>query len=59
MNSDRIGIVIEQLSEHDDKFTVMWTTSRGIEFKTHIKDALMPLTEYTQKKVKERLCVFK
>jgi hypothetical protein len=59
LQSGRLGIVVEQPMQHEDKFVVMWTTPHGIELKTHIKDALTPVTEYTYKKIKERSCVFK
>lgn len=58
-NAGRIGVVVEQPDKNCDKFIVMWTTKSGIELKIHIKDALMPITEYTHAKVKERSCVFK
>lgn len=57
LNSHSIGIVVEILD--DDKINVMWTTKDGIEIKTHIKDALTPVTGYTYSKIKRRSCVFK
>lgn len=59
LNANRIGIVVEQLEENCDKLLVMWTTKDGIELKVHIQDALTPITQYTQNKVEERICVFK
>lgn len=59
LQSNRIGIVVEQISESRDRLLVMWTTKEGIELKVHIQDALMPITKATQEKVEERICVFK
>jgi|LauGreDrversion4_2_1035121.scaffolds.fasta_scaffold958219_2 predicted nucleic acid-binding OB-fold protein len=59
LQSYRIGVVVEQVEEKSDRFIVMWTTTKGIELKMHIKDALMIVSKHTSNKVKERACVFK
>lgn len=58
LQSHRLGVVVEQ-SDQDDRFVVMWTTKDGIELKTHLKHSLMPVSDRTTDKIKERNCVFK
>jgi hypothetical protein len=55
--SNLVGVVVDTFDE--DKLIVMWSTDDGIELKTHIKDAVLPVTSYTQDKIKGRACVFK
>ena len=57
LKSHQIGIVVDTFD--DDKLTIMWTTADGIEIKTHIKDAVLPVTSYTHNKIKGRACIFK
>jgi len=59
LQSHRIGVIVEKIDDESDKFLVMWTIPKGIELKIHVKDALMPITNYTSKKIEERACVFK
>jgi len=58
LQSYRIGVVVEVV-EQPDKLLVMWTTKNGYELKMHIRDALTPITNANQDKIKERSCVFK
>ena len=57
IKSNRVGVVVDTFGE--DKLIVMWSTDNGIELKTHIKDAVLPVTSYTHDKIKGRACVFK
>lgn len=58
LQSHRIGIIVEQV-EDTDRFLVMWSVPEGIKLDMHIKHALMPISNTTIEKVKERSCVFK
>jgi hypothetical protein len=55
INSGDIGIVVSKEDFPDDRLVVMWTTSDGIKLKVHIQDALLPVTNITIDKIKERI----
>jgi hypothetical protein len=55
INSGDIGIVVSKEDFPDDRLVVMWTTSDGIKLKVHIQDALLPVTNITIEKIKERI----
>lgn len=59
INSNRLGIVVDFEKESKDKFLVMWTTDEGVKMKYHLHDALLPVTNETIVKVKERICNIK
>ena len=59
INSNRLGIVVDIEKESKDKFLVMWTTGEGVKMKYHLQDALLPVTNETIVKVKERICNIK
>lgn len=55
INSGDIGIVVSKEDFPDDRLVVMWTNSDGIKLKVHIQDALLPVTNITIDKIKERI----
>lgn len=57
LRSGEIGIVVENIEK--DVVMVMWTTRQGFELKNHMKQALLPVTEQSIVKVKERFWIFK
>ena len=60
--SHRLGVVISQEDFNESAestLIVMWSDIDGVKIKKHLQDALIPVTEETIKKIKERICVIK
>lgn len=54
--SSRLGIIIGEEEHPSDVVLVMWNddTTKKIKLKYHLKDAVLPITDETIEKVKER-----
>lgn len=54
IHSDRIGVVIAEEAPPSDVVTVMWTADDGVKIKYHLQDAVLPVTDETIEKIRER-----
>lgn len=56
IHSFRVGIIIKEDELSTDVVLVMWTDkcAEGIKLKYHLKDAVLPVTDKTMKKINER-----
>jgi hypothetical protein len=56
IHSSRLGIIIAEEEPPSDVVLVMWIddTTNGVKLKYHLKDAVLPITDETIGKIKER-----
>jgi len=55
LQSNRIGVVVDHDEASENTLLVMWTTEDGVKMRYHLDDALLPVTEETIHKIKERV----
>ena len=58
IHSCRVGIVIKE-DLPGDIVLVLWTVKGGVKMKYHLQDAIIPVTNETLGKIKERICNIK
>lgn len=55
LQSNRVGVVVDQDAATENTLLVMWTTEDGVKMRYHLNDALLPVTTETIDKIKERV----